>query len=343
MAPPLEKILKRTASGGSRVLGLSLLLVLNDRSESGLVLCFSIAAVLMCAVFELMRMGRVSELKAGLAWYSGAALSLLLLFSAREEHMARPLADHLPLALSAGHQPSLWFEALCILLFTLAVHGLQRSLGVLVAAAFAAACIVWLAWQPLDLGARLVLLPLLCGLVLLGTLPALVSQRALPALCAVGLLALWLLPALPVLAWVHAAFGTAALVSVLALSKIGDTAGYYGGMSFGKRHPFPGLSPGKTEWGCVASLVAATLLGGVLALTGVLPELVWGWPTGFLLGAVLNLAAQAGDLFESAIKRRAGVKDSSGVFGPSGGLLDQLDSLLFSLPMAAATWPFLVV
>lgn len=54
------------------------------------------------------------------------------------------------------------------------------------------------------------------------------------------------------------------------------------------------------------------------------------------------MAAQAGDLFESFVKRRVGVKDSSTWFGPSGGLLDQLDSLLFSIPMALVTWPFLM-
>jgi len=343
MAPPLEKILRRTASGGALVLGLAALLWLNDRSESGLVLLVAVAIVLFGAVFELTRMGRVQLLGAALSWFSGAALALLLMHAARAEHLARPLAAKLPMALSAAHHPLLWLEALCITLFVLAVHGLQRVLGRWVAALFSMAALVWLAWEPLDLDARLRLFPFLCALTLLGCLPRLLSRGEAAALAAVGLLALWLLPALPVLAAVHASFGTGALVALLALSKIGDTAGYYGGMSFGRRHPFPNISPGKTEWGCVASFAAATLLGGLLAAAGVLPELRWGWPTGFVIGALLNLAAQAGDLFESAIKRRAQVKDSSAVFGPSGGLLDQLDSLLFALPMAAASWPFLIL
>jgi len=67
-----------------------------------------------------------------------------------------------------------------------------------------------------------------------------------------------------------------------------------------------------------------------------------GVPGGLVVGALIHLAAQAGDLFESFVKRRVGVKDSSTWFGPSGGLLDQLDSLLFSIPMALVTWPFLM-
>lgn len=342
MAPPLEKILRRTASGGALVLALATLLWANHNSESGLVLFVSIALVLFAAVFELTRMGRVRLLAADLALYAGTGLSLLMLHASREEHLARPLAQDLPLALSAAHRPQLWFEALCISLFVLAVHGLQRALGSLVALGYAAGVLLWLGFEPLNLDSRLHLLPFVCALPLLGALPIAWRRGQLPAFGAVGLLALWLLPALPVLYAVQSSFGTGALVALLVLSKIGDTAGYYGGMSLGKRHPFPNISPGKTEWGCVASFVAATLLGGLLAATGVLPELAWGWPTGFLLGALLNLAAQAGDLFESAVKRRADVKDSSGVFGPSGGLLDQLDSLLFALPMAAATWPFLL-
>jgi phosphatidate cytidylyltransferase len=63
---------------------------------------------------------------------------------------------------------------------------------------------------------------------------------------------------------------------------------------------------------------------------------------GAAFGAVINLAAQAGDLFESWIKRRSGVKDSGTWFGPSGGVLDLVDSLLFTIPVALLTWPLLL-
>ncbi|MBI5362276.1 MAG: phosphatidate cytidylyltransferase [Planctomycetes bacterium] len=154
-------------------------------------------------------------------------------------------------------------------------------------------------------------------------------------------LALWLLPPLLLLWGLWRAYGSRGLVALLVLSKIGDTAGYYFGSWLGKTHPFPRISPGKTTAGCVASFCAATVLGGVAVATGLLPDGRFGIAGGLAAGAALNLAAQAGDLFESWIKRRAAVKDSSTWFGPSGGLLDQLDSLLFSVPTAVLVFPAL--
>ena len=82
-------------------------------------------------------------------------------------------------------------------------------------------------------------------------------------------------------------------------------------------------------------------MSGVLWLAHVLPDGRFG-PWGALAaGATLNIAAQAGDLLKSWTKRRAGVKDSSTIFGPAGGLLDQVDSLLLTVPMSLATWPIL--
>jgi phosphatidate cytidylyltransferase len=60
---------------------------------------------------------------------------------------------------------------------------------------------------------------------------------------------------------------------------------------------------------------------------------------GLAAGAAVNLAAQAGDLLESWIKRGAGVKDSGTWFGPSGGVLDLVDSLLLAVPAALLVWP----
>jgi phosphatidate cytidylyltransferase len=196
-------------------------------------------------------------------------------------------------------------------------------------------------YEPLSAGSRVLPGVLLAGIVLVGALPAVVAAGRLRELGACAVLALWLAPPLPFLFSLFQVYGTSGLVALLVLSKIGDTAGYYGGSAFGKRHPFPGISPGKTEWGCVASFLAATGLAALLHLAGVLPASPLGIRGALLAGASLNLAAQAGDLFESWIKRRAGVKDSSTCFGPSGGLLDQLDSFLFTIPMAAATWPWI--
>ena len=138
-------------------------------------------------------------------------------------------------------------------------------------------------------------------------------------------------------------FGHAAFVSLLILSKIGDIAGYYVGSAIGKSHPFKRISPGKTTAGCVASLLVTMVFAVGLHQLG------WLAPEGYAplwavaaWGAAINLAAQAGDLFESWVKRRAAVKDSGTWFGPSGGVLDLVDSLLFTIPVAYFFWPFLL-
>jgi hypothetical protein len=151
--------------------------------------------------------------------------------------------------------------------------------------------------------------------------------------------AAWVVVPLPALVHVWTNYGFYGLVALIVLSKIGDIAGYYVGSAIGRVHPFPELSPKKTLEGCIASCLAGTLAGAVCVLLRWLPDA--GWTAGLLAGLVVNLAAQAGDLFESRVKRRAGVKDSGRLFGPSGGVLDVLDSLLFTVPTALLVWPVL--
>lgn len=160
---------------------------------------------------------------------------------------------------------------------------------------------------------------------------------------------IWLSPAIALwtvlpLTWLHHIqyeCGIRGLVALIILSKIGDTAGYFTGNAIGKSHPFPGISPGKTTAGCVASLVAGTGAGGALVALDLLPVPSLGLFGGFLCGALINVAAQAGDLLESRAKRVSGVKDSGTWFGPAGGVLDMTDSLLLTVPMALLTWPLL--
>ncbi len=165
-----------------------------------------------------------------------------------------------------------------------------------------------------------------------------------------GKSSLWLAPALALwtilpLTWLHhvrAEWGMKGLVALILMSKIGDTAGYFTGNAIGKSHPFPKTSPGKTTAGCVASLLAGTAAGGVCVALGLLPEAKLGVLGGFLCGAVINVAAQAGDLLESRVKRTSGVKDSGTWFGPAGGVLDVTDSLLLTVPVAVLIWPLLL-
>jgi phosphatidate cytidylyltransferase len=164
------------------------------------------------------------------------------------------------------------------------------------------------------------------------------AQRRAEFRSALGLAA-WLVPPLPALAIVWQAFGQSGLVALIVLSKIGDTAGYYAGNAMGRHHPFPRISPGKTTEGCVASFVATAACGAALVGLGLLPSARLGLLGGVAAGALINVAAQGGDLLESFVKRRTGVKDSGDWFGPSGGLLDLVDSVLLSIPAALVVWP----
>ena len=156
-----------------------------------------------------------------------------------------------------------------------------------------------------------------------------------------GALALWAGLAFASIHVTWLMMGQAAFVLLLVLSKVGDIAGYYVGSAIGKSHPFPGISPGKTTAGCVASLVVAVVVAAAAGQAGWLGTPRMGILSALLLGLAVNLASQAGDLLESVVKRRAGVKDSGTWFGPSGGVLDLVDSLLLSIPVALVVWPLL--
>ena len=154
---------------------------------------------------------------------------------------------------------------------------------------------------------------------------------------------LWIALPRPALYLVVVETGVAGLGALILLSKVGDIAGYYSGNLLGARfphHPFPRLSPGKTTVGWLGSFIVGTAAGPLLPDTW-LPDPRWGVASVLAAAALVNLASQAGDLLESAAKRQAGVKDSGTLFGPSGGFLDLVDSLLLSVPVALLTWPLL--
>ncbi len=120
------------------------------------------------------------------------------------------------------------------------------------------------------------------------------------------------------------------------LTWLTDIGAYTFGRLFGRRKLMPAISPGKTVAGGVGGVavcVAATYLYVHYALR---PVAQLGLtPLGIVVfGLAISIAAQAGDLFESLLKREAGVKDSSQLIPGHGGVLDRLDSLLFVLPVA---------
>ena len=125
--------------------------------------------------------------------------------------------------------------------------------------------------------------------------------------------------------------GACWLFLVFAACWAMDTAAYAVGRSWGKRKLCPTLSPGKTVEGAIAALVAALLITCGLGWWFGLPL----WPAyGALLGLILGVVGQLGDLAESKLKRWAGVKDSGAILPGHGGILDRFDSLLLAAPAA---------
>jgi len=107
-----------------------------------------------------------------------------------------------------------------------------------------------------------------------------------------------------------------------------DTGAYLIGRAIGRRPFFPWISPKKTLEGVIGGLLVALLaVGIVLALAG------QPWWEALLLGPFLGVAAQAGDLAESLLKRAAGAKDSGTLLPGHGGILDRVDSILFAAPV----------
>lgn len=126
------------------------------------------------------------------------------------------------------------------------------------------------------------------------------------------------------------------ILLVLCLSFAGDTAAYYAGTYLGRRSLAPSVSPKKTVEGAAGGLIGA-VGGAALAKAVLLPHLPWGASVAFF--ALAAAAGQAGDLFESTLKRAAGIKDSGTLLPGHGGLLDRIDALLFVAPVVlAAKW-----
>jgi phosphatidate cytidylyltransferase len=135
--------------------------------------------------------------------------------------------------------------------------------------------------------------------------------------------------------------GPALVLFLMVCVWAGDIAALYVGRAFGERKIAPRLSPGKTWLGSIASIAGSMLAAGlVILISNVLiahgntllhiSQPLW---QSLLLAAILNIAAQLGDLLESAIKRGAGVKDSGTILPGHGGILDRIDALLVAAPV----------
>jgi phosphatidate cytidylyltransferase len=124
--------------------------------------------------------------------------------------------------------------------------------------------------------------------------------------------------------------GFAALILVLLVVWVTDIGGYFAGRGIGGPKLWPRVSPKKTWAGAIGGFAASLVVAGGFAILDL-------GKTGPLLlfGAALSIASQLGDLFESAVKRRFGVKDSSHIIPGHGGLLDRLDGFVAAIVLAA--------
>ncbi len=130
------------------------------------------------------------------------------------------------------------------------------------------------------------------------------------------------------------------LLLPLLVTVLTDTGAYFAGRTFGGPKIAPRISPSKTWSGLVGGMVAAgagaAWWNGQFAYHGdwTLPRIA----AGFAIGGVLAIVAQVGDFFESWLKRRAGIKDSSRLIPGHGGVLDRVDGLLFVCAACAIGW-----
>lgn len=131
------------------------------------------------------------------------------------------------------------------------------------------------------------------------------------------------------------------MFSVMTIVWLADIGAYFSGKAFGRRKLAPSISPGKSWEGAIGGALVVLIAGASTLFVPSLHDtfavqlyLKWGW-AGFLLILILMSAASVvGDLFESQLKRRAGMKDSSNLLPGHGGVLDRIDALIPTLPLA---------
>ena len=130
--------------------------------------------------------------------------------------------------------------------------------------------------------------------------------------------------------------GPGVLLAIMATVWMADIAAYFSGKTFGKHKLAPTISPGKTWEGAIGAGIGVVLYGVALRLGfSFEPVGLPLWVLGLLAVTAISIM---GDLYESMLKRQAGIKDSSNVLPGHGGVLDRIDSLTSTLPVVALLW-----
>jgi len=242
-----------------------------------------------------------------------------------------------PIVLGAVYLGGWWMFALVALAAAIALHEytlMARSLAPLAPAAYIGAALA-LVGAELS-GIDWMLAGALSTFTLAFLLKAISEARAAAtaAISATVMGTLWIGAGLGFLILVRdiSHYGRLTIVTVLLAVWAGDTFAYLGGRLLGRHKMAPATSPGKTWEGFIFG-TAATILVTFFALYPKRHEFLTIRES-IVLGVVLALAGPIGDLFESLLKRDAGVKDSGNLLGGHGGVLDRLDAFLFVAPAA---------
>ena len=125
------------------------------------------------------------------------------------------------------------------------------------------------------------------------------------------------------------------LLALLGVVWIADSAAYVIGRRFGRHRLAPRISPGKTWEGAIGACIAVAVYYAVLWSVFGAPQPLPDPASGMILFAIVTVMSVQGDLFESCMKRQAGVKDSGTLLPGHGGVLDRIDGLTASVPLAA--------
>lgn len=263
---------------------------------------------------------------AAAVWFGDAALAILLSLAA-----ALGAWEYERLARGTGARPLMWWGIVLSALVPLALHALRLG--------FAIPGIAWIA----------LLVPAMLSVALWTR----GSDGKPIASVATTLFGVWYTGGM--LAFVYALryhrfaieplAGSLLVALPVVLTWLNDSGAFFFGKRFGKKKLMPTVSPGKTWAGAYGALGTTIVSTWAIVEFVLVPfaNLGMTWKGIIIFGVAMSVAAQVGDLVESMLKREAGVKDSSSLIPGHGGVLDRIDSLLFTVPIAYVLLDLLLV